>query len=120
MERRAALPCRAGELEAKQRRRRNRGAVRTTGECKPVVEDEADDLTEAKCDNGEIVTMHFQHREGEDHSAKACQERRNDKCAPETEAEILRSERQKIGADGIKGDKTEVEQPGKANDDIQA
>lgn len=64
--------------------------------------------------------MHLQNRKGEDHAAEAGQERSDNQRAPEAETEILRTERQKIGTDRIKGNETEIQQAGKANDDIEA
>ncbi len=88
-----------------------------------VVEEDSDDFAEAQCHDCEIVSAKFQGGCAEQHAEHAgnrCADRQ-DRPERQVQAEMRRSEqRVAIRADRIKGDVTEVKQPGKPDHDIQA
>ncbi|MNP79526.1 hypothetical protein D3C76_1773940 [compost metagenome] len=53
------------ELQAHKGWRRYRHTIRPAGEGQPVVEDQADDFTEAQGHDRQVVTMHSQHGESQ-------------------------------------------------------
>ncbi len=87
-----------------------------------IVHQHADDLAEAKRDDGEIVAAQPQHR----NAGAICRRGRQTaadqqhECKGQVDVELARGQqRPGIGADGVEGDIAEVEQAGIADDDVQ-
>jgi hypothetical protein len=113
----------AGRLErqAEERGARNRAdAVRAAGEFGPVHQDDADDLAEAERHDRQVVAAQAQRRPAEKDAEAGCHRAGNRQRLPEGPAELGRQEAVGVGADGVEGDVTEIEQAGQADDDVQA
>ena len=121
MPKKAAKPfsSRLNSMPKKRRPRDAGDAVRAAGEIVPVDQHDADDLAEGERDDGEIVAAQAQHREAEDDPPERREEAGERQAEPEAEPEILRDQREGIGADRIEGDVAEVEQAGEADHDVQ-
>ncbi|MCY1234694.1 hypothetical protein D9M72_472820 [compost metagenome] len=74
VERHPAILRPAAELQAEEGRRRYRHAVRAAGEAEPVVQHQADDLAEAQGHDGQVVSVHAQHREAQQRAGQAGQQ----------------------------------------------
>ena len=106
------------------KKRRRAGCWRCP--CGPLVkstqlmQDEPDDLAEGERDDREIVAAQAQHREAEDHAPGRGEQAGERQAHPEAQVEIVGEQGEGIGADRVEGDIAEVEQPGRADDDVQA
>ena len=120
------LGC-AGELEASDRHRVNqRNALRAVGDIDrrvQVVEEDADNFTETERDDGQIVAAQLERWRTEQDTKNAGDHRANRQNDPERQVQAeMRTGQQRVNvsAHGIEGDVTEIEQAGKADDDVQA
>jgi hypothetical protein len=91
-----------------------------TGERQPVVQHQADDFTKAQGHDRQVVTVHPQHREAEDAPRQRGGDGRQRQHAPEAQAQVLVTQRQAVGTDGVERHVTQVEQAGQADHDVQA
>ena len=107
-------------------------ARRPAREPDPVVGHDADDLAEAERHDGEVVAAHAQRRVADEHPGEGGQQPADDEVDPrqppvgvDVDAELhledlVEDDRRVVGADGVEGHVAEVEQPGEADDDVQA
>ncbi|MNV20745.1 hypothetical protein D3C71_1116650 [compost metagenome] len=119
MERHPALFRPFSELDAEEGWQRRCHAVRAASQRQPVVEDQSDDFTEAQGHDRQVVTVQAQHREAEDAAGQARRDRRQRQHRPETQSQVLITERQAVGTDGVERHVTKVEQAGQADHDVQ-
>ncbi len=109
------------ERDTEEGRARDRGdAGIAVGQVRPVDQDEADDLAEGQRHDSEVVAAQAQDRETEDDAPKGREDAGQRQADPKAQPEGGRQKRVGIGAHRIKGDVAKVEQPGEANDDVQA
>ena len=107
------------ELQAEKGRRWHRHAIWPAGKRQPVVEDQTDDFTKAQGHDGQVVTVHAQHRKPQNASRHRRRNGRQRQHRPETQPQVLIAQRQTISADGIERHIPQVEQPRQADHDIQ-
>ncbi len=119
MERHPAILRPLAELQAEEGRQWRRHAVRAAGQGQPVVEDQANDFTKAQGHDRQIVAVQAQHRETEDATGKPGGDRRQRQHRPEAQPQVLITQRQAVGADGVERHVTQVEQTGQADHDVQ-
>ncbi|MNN20809.1 hypothetical protein D3C81_1341050 [compost metagenome] len=120
MERHPAVLGPAAKLQAHERWRRHRHAIGATGKRQPVVQYQPDDFAKAQGDDGQVVAMHPQHRKAQYAPGQRRRDRRQWQHSPEAQAQVLVTQGQAIGADGVEGHVAQVEQAGKAHHDVQA
>ena len=103
-----------------------RDALRPVGDvyrAREVVEEDAHDLTEAKRDDGKVVAAQLERRRAEQQAEERGEPSADRQDHPERQVQIemrAREERVRVGADRVKGDVAEVEQPGEADDNVQS
>ena len=96
--------------------------VMLTG-CDEVVEEDADDLAEAERHDGEVVAAQLERRRAEQHAEEARDGRADRQDDPERQVQIevrAREQRVHVRAYRVERDVAEVEQPGEADDDVEA
>ena len=118
-----------GERQTEEGDARRLDADVAVGEVDPVDEHEADDLAEGQRDDGEIVAAQAQHRKAEQHPPEGGEDAGDGQADPERPRPERRQrggdhvggdDRIGVGADGVEGDVAEIEQPGEADDDVEA
>ena len=87
-------------------------AVGAAGYRRPVQQHDADDLAKAERDDREIVAAQTQYRKTEDDPEARGHETGKRQCFPESKIEVARQQTERVGADRIKRDVAEIEQPG--------
>ena len=90
------------------------------GDRHPVDQDEANDLAEGERDDGEIIAAQPQHGKAEHQAPQRREHAGKRQEREEGEAEFLGDQRIGIGSDRVEGDIAEIEQPGQADDDVEA
>ena len=86
----------------------------------PVQDDDADDLAEGERHDGEVVAAQAKHRKGKRNAEERRQHARKREAHPERPAELSRDQRVGVGPDCVERCVTEIEQPRKAHDHVQA
>jgi hypothetical protein len=114
-------------LKSADRHRVNqRDALRPVGDIDrriQVVEEDADNFTETERDDGQIVAAQLERWRTEQDAKDAGNHGANRQNDPERQVQAeMRTGQQRVNvsAHGIEGDVTEIEQAGKADDDVQA
>ena len=107
------------KLEAEQRRRRDGNPIRSAGKTDPVIQHQADNFAKPEGDNRQIIAMHSQHRKSQQRTG---QRRHNGTCrqhCPESQPQILITQRQPVGTNSIKGHIAQIEQARQTDHNIQ-
>ena len=117
---------RGAELEIADSHRIDQGdALRTVGDvdrCVQVVHENAHDFAEAEGDDGQIIPTQLERGRTEEHAKDAGNDPAQREDDPERQVQPeMRAGQQSIevGTDRIEGDVAEIEQTGKADDDVE-
>ena len=110
----------AFEFQPEQRRLGNAGdAVGAAGQLGHVVEQNPDDLAKAQGDDGQIITPQPQHRKAEQKAEQRRHAARNQQAGPEIQPQVGIEQRIAVSAHRIKGDVTQIQQPGQPHHHVQ-